>query len=144
MKSLLTLTFVLFATSIVYAQGPSVSVDHTTVKVTHPSFEVMCAGFAMKIGEVPASGMIKFKPSIVLPSRVGRAGGVWIIQYANQEFRVNSADLPDALQGLRGPVARNIVHAICYTSDNYFYSTEDVTIVSSSDEGAEQIAKAIH
>jgi hypothetical protein len=135
-----------------------------TVKVEDPAIKEMCQTLAKKVGT--KAERISFRPKPVLPSRIKDAGKVWIVDgptekvetalkfdgqsstensstTKNRWLEFSNSELAPVLQKIVGPVAKNVRLATCYTVDNYFSNTENVVIVPTDKQEAQELVSTL-
>ena len=147
MRVIMTIVFVTLFVSVAFAQQPEITIETggvvPTVKIWHPLFTDMCKNLAVKIGVSKDATRLMLRPKPLLPSRERYIGEEWIASFENKEIIIKASELPEIFKGLRGPVAKNIFTGACYLKDNFFFSTEDMLIMTYDVQGANAIVSAL-
>lgn len=146
MKSLLVTFGLLFALpTLLFGQNQAVKVEPEfavpMIKITSPYHQKMCQDFVKKIGESPASDTISFKPKV--PPSGEEYGEKWSILSGKVPVDVDSSELSLGLRRLNGYVATIVLRATCYVKDNMFFTTQDVVIITATNEDAVEVANAL-
>lgn len=117
-----------------------------TVLVSDDSFAVMCQNFVKKVGgKKPASGILTFKPKVMMPSQYRDSGSVWVLNsIGHNRVEIPNKELPLILRRLTGELARNILQVSCYTDNIFFFSQRDVSIITAEDKDAIAVADALN
>lgn len=148
MKSRLVLVFALLMVSAAtFAQQAEVVVDTEgivpSVKVTSSEFNLMCGGFARRLGVPADTKMINFKPKVMPPDRGQEAGYLWVVNSGDKRFEMAYYALPYIFTHVRGQVARKILRGTCYLENAYFYTRGDVVFVTASVDDALALGAAL-
>lgn len=113
------------------------------VKVSDDSFADMCLNFEKKIGHHSASGIVNFRPKTMPIGQDEKSGSIWILNSSGKSVEIASSELPTSLRKIRGSVARNVLHASCYTEDMMFFRKRDVLIFTVDNADAEAVIQAL-
>lgn len=146
MKTLFFALFTLVSASAVMAQT-TVEVDTTgqvpTVTVSDDSFEAMCQSLKIMHDDENKSGIITFRPKVMLYGQDDKSGSVWVLSTMGKRVEISQTKLAPKLQKLRGAVVRNVLQASCYTEDMMFFTRRSVVILTASVEDANAVASAL-
>lgn len=149
MRLLIALAFLFTSPEVTFAQkaNPSAEPDpaetEIEIAVISPVHEAMCQNFVSKIGRVPPSRTISFKPKTLPAGQEWRTGEIWSIMSGTLPVEVSANELPGSLRRLRGASALAIKRATCYLIDKRGYNTHAVTIRVDNQEEADEIVKAL-